>query len=127
MGCRRCALGEISNHANTALGHLSNALDDLQYSPDQRPVPLINEAVAHLQEILRADAQGAQPLQSPAAKGEHLVYDEAFVVRMLDFQPLAGRNLGDRLWQILEAGGIRDGEQIPALLGALRHAMGDQP
>lgn len=53
------------------------------------------------------------------------VIDEAFVVRMLDFQPLAGRNLGNRLWQILEAGGIRDGEQIPALLGALRHAMGD--
>lgn len=119
-------MGDISHHASAALAHLSNALEDLLYSPDQRPVPLINEAMANLHEILRSDPQGTQPLQSPAANSEQLVCDEAFVVRMLDFQPLAGRNLGDRLWQILEAGGIQDGEQIPALLGALRHALGDQ-
>ena len=55
-----------------------------------------------------------------------VVIDEGFVVRMLDHQPLADRNLGDRLWQFLAAGGLKDGEQIEALLGALRHAMGDR-
>ena len=45
---------DIAQHADAALAHLSNALDDLQYSPDQRPVPLINEAMAGLRSILRA-------------------------------------------------------------------------
>ena len=47
-----------------------------------------------------------------------------FVVEMLDFQAIAPSNGGQRLWQILEAGGIPDGMQVPALLGALRHALG---
>lgn len=55
-------------------------------------------------------------------EGGPLAIDESFVVRMLDFQPLTRRNLGNRLWQFLEAGGIADGEQIQALLGAIVHA-----
>ena len=47
-----------------------------------------------------------------------------FAVEMLDFQPLTEDNSGARLWQILEAGGIPDGMQVSALLGALRHALG---
>lgn len=49
---------------------------------------------------------------------------DLFAVEMLDFQPLTERNSGARLWQVLEAGGIPDGMQVPALLGALRHALG---
>ena len=45
------------DHACAALAHLSNALDDLQYSPDQRPVPLIREAMWHVQQMqARIDA-----------------------------------------------------------------------
>lgn len=49
---------------------------------------------------------------------------ELFAVEMLDFQPLAESNCGLRFWQILEAGGLPDGRQVPALLGALQHALG---
>lgn len=38
-------------HAKKALAHLSNALEDLTSSPDQRPVPLIREAMWHLQQL----------------------------------------------------------------------------
>lgn len=43
--------GDAVDHAGAALAHLSNALDDLQYSPDQRPVPLIREAMWHVQQL----------------------------------------------------------------------------
>lgn len=43
--------GDAVDHAGAALAHLSNALDDLQYSPDQRPVPLIREAMWHVQQV----------------------------------------------------------------------------
>lgn len=46
-----CGGGDTVNHAAAALAHLSNALDDLQYSPDQRPVPLIREAMWHVQQV----------------------------------------------------------------------------
>lgn len=36
---------------DSALSHLSNALDDLHYSPDQRPVPLIREAMDDLRTL----------------------------------------------------------------------------
>lgn len=41
-------------NGNKALAHISNALDDLQYSPDQRPVPLLNEAMHHIRAMLRS-------------------------------------------------------------------------
>jgi len=39
-------------HGNSALAHISNALDDLESSPDQRPVPLLNEAMFHIHAML---------------------------------------------------------------------------
>ncbi|MCD9087390.1 hypothetical protein [Stenotrophomonas sp. SY1] len=45
------------DHACAALAHLSNALDDLQYSPDQRPVPLIREAMWHVQQMQATSAE----------------------------------------------------------------------
>lgn len=68
-----------------------------------------------------AKAAPADPQIEVMAKGSAA---SLFAVEMLDFQPLTGRNSGARLWQILEAGGIPDGMQVPALLGALRHALG---
>ncbi len=41
----------IKESADAALAHLSSALDDLESSPDQRPVPLIREAMEYLREI----------------------------------------------------------------------------
>lgn len=40
------------DHGDQALAHISNALDDLQYSPDQRPVPLLNEAMHHIRAMV---------------------------------------------------------------------------
>lgn len=68
-----------------------------------------------------------EPLyRHPPGGRSGVVIDEGFVVRMLDHQPLADRNLGDRLWQFLAAGGLKDGEQIEALLGAIRYAIGER-
>ena len=55
---------EAIDHAGAALAHLSNALDDLQYSPDQRPVPLIREAMWHVQQMQASDAE-VQPNEPP--------------------------------------------------------------
>lgn len=52
--------GDAVDHAGAALAHLSNALDDLQYSPDQRPVPLIREAMWHVQQLQRVQATCAE-------------------------------------------------------------------
>lgn len=67
----------------------------------------------------------AKPEPAPLQQ-KHLDVGSAatlFAVEMLDFQAIAPSNGGQRLWQILEAGGIPDGMQVPALLGALRHAL----
>lgn len=85
--------------------------------------PKMDQADAETANLLRC---GADALAKLLAAPELPIWvDEGFVVRMLDSQPLTSRNLGNRLWQFLEAGGIQDGEQIQALLGALRHAAGD--
>lgn len=44
------AMAELQ-HAEQALAHISNALDDLESSPDQRPVPLLREAMWHIQQL----------------------------------------------------------------------------
>lgn len=49
----------INQNADAALAHLSNALDDLESSPDQRPVPLIREAMEHLREIMTTAERAA--------------------------------------------------------------------
>jgi len=49
----------VERHTDAALAHMSNALDDLDSNPDQRPVPLIREAMEHLRELRAALA--AQP------------------------------------------------------------------
>lgn len=47
---------EAADHANKALAHLSNALEDLESSPDQRPVPLIREAMWHVRQMQAGNA-----------------------------------------------------------------------
>ena len=44
-------------HGDKALAHISNALDDLDSSPDQRAVPLLNEAMHHVRQMLAAVLQ----------------------------------------------------------------------
>lgn len=51
-------------HGDQALAHVSNALDDLQYSPDQRPVPLLNEAMFHIRAMLAAVPQPDHPVDA---------------------------------------------------------------
>jgi hypothetical protein len=46
------AAREHAAHGNAALAHISNALDDLDSSPDQRPVPLLQEAMYHIRAML---------------------------------------------------------------------------
>lgn len=61
----RAALESLPHHAakvpdgwkrngEAALAEISNALDDLQYSPDQRPVPLLREAMEYIRAMLAA-------------------------------------------------------------------------
>ena len=73
---------------------------------------------------LGVDLAKPEPAPQQETRGDVGSAASLFVVEMLDFQPLTERNSGARLWQVLEAGGIPDGLQVQALLGAMRHALG---
>ncbi|MEN5207989.1 hypothetical protein ABE493_07685 [Stenotrophomonas terrae] len=90
------------DHAGAALAHLSNVLDDLQYSPDQRPVPLIREAMWHVQQMqARIDASpnsGSEAVQIADTDGVREILGRMCFqcIRLAEVLRLRGDEIGRR-------------------------------
>jgi hypothetical protein len=56
---------KLKANGDAALAQISNALDDLQYSPDQRPVPILHLAMDYVRDMLAILATASE--QAPVA------------------------------------------------------------